>query len=69
MKCKCKVCKSTMYTVDKGQERICDDCWQYREDQKEEIRLLGLEIERNKQKFIAQGLSEEDSELKALLLI
>lgn len=68
MKSKCKVCGSVIY-IDKGQERICDDCWQYREEMREEGRLIMLEVKRNVERFKAQGMTEKDAYEKALLLI
>lgn len=65
---KCKNCGATI-DIEKGQERICDDCWEYREELREEARLIGIEVERNKQKFIKQGMNEKEAYEKALMLI
>lgn len=65
---KCKNCGTTI-SVEKGQEKICDDCWQYREEMKEEARLIGLEVKRNVVKYMAQGMTEKEAIEKALMKI
>lgn len=68
MKTKCKNCGTTIY-IEKGDERICDDCWQYREELKIEAKIIADQVKKDTQKFIEQGFDEKEAYEMALMRI